>query len=748
MHRESVPKFQLGSKPTQKSSNLASKISFAADSRYQQLRWLLTSFCVLFSSLCAEQTSPSAEDTCPLGPRTSALTAGHREANGIGYNQGYSSLGLFLSDQFKDYYHPFFDFRAHAFNSGKLAGNIGGGVRTLAKNYPFVWGINGFYDIREAKHSTFHQVSAGIEALWPKWDIRINGYFPIGHKKQRYGIEFDGFSWNSALFVRRTEFAFTGGNIDLGYDLIRNDTYSLHGTLGGYYFAGKYAHTGGALLRFSSHITPYFSAEVQASCDTLFKGIIQGAVYLHLPMGKRFSFKQAKTSCNKLAALNQKVAEPVSRFEIIVTHSHKQRAVARDPETNLPLHFIFVDNTGASHDPDEQPQQSPFVGFVVTSTNGNGTIGSPYTSLHLAENNSNPGDIIYVFPGNNTSHRMDLGITLQDNQTLMGSSASLKVRTPFGKRVIPRQTHKSPNITNLFPSTNVVTLANNNTVKGLNIRGGATLHAIDGTNIQNAFLSQNHIADTLLGININGISGNVRIENNAIAAIEAISITKNITDPPFFNAQVSGNAIVEFFPNIASTISVELDGGENFINISSNKIDSTFGLTSSIHVNATGTSVNEITISNNVVTHTPKGIDVSLRNTTVNSLFVEGNAIANSLREGIAIATFDSATLATDVERNFIVNADSLRLFSRGISLHAHDTSSSNLRLLYNSSSTLKGNSAGYLLFTDPNGLITLQSMDGTFHGVVGFNEGSQGLFGLIDRVGHINVTPLSNLQN
>lgn len=136
--------------------------------------------------------------------------------------------------------------------------------------------------------------------------------------------------------------------------------------------------------------------------------------------------------------LTAQMVQPVARQEIVVTRHHTDTA----PASNV---FIFVDNLSHSQ----------------------GTFESPYTSLLAAQNNSNPGDIIYVFPGDGTTNQMNAGITLKQNQKFWGSGVSHPLATNLGNIVIPALTISNPKITNTGGSG--ITLAEGVEVSGFTV---------------------------------------------------------------------------------------------------------------------------------------------------------------------------------------------------------------------------------------------------------------------------------------
>ena len=117
------------------------------------------------SDVCTSKpVETSTKSCCEDGPRPMRVTARHIEPNGIGYNQGYTTLeGFFSSDPWGGAWYPFLDLRGHAFNNGKLAANAGIGVRYLSGSR--IWGGNFYYDYRNTKHQHYNQVALGLEAL-------------------------------------------------------------------------------------------------------------------------------------------------------------------------------------------------------------------------------------------------------------------------------------------------------------------------------------------------------------------------------------------------------------------------------------------------------------------------------------------------------------------------------------------------------------------------------------------------------
>ena len=448
-----------------------------------------------------EAKEPVIEEECLANPQSFRLSIKHLEADGIGYNQGYTSVDGFFAFTSIANWHPFFDIRAHFFNDGHPAANVGFGIRYQPNEAQAIIGVNGFFDFRRTGNSTFEQAGVGIEVLGTKWAFRTNGYFPIINKNNLYDVSFTEFVGHQAIFAVKRELAFKGFDISLGRTLLQKQFYSLAATLGGYmFFADFDKQASGGLFQLKANISRYFSIETQTSYDNLFKGIIQGQVALNIPFGKKIKARKKNLSCSASQALAERITEEVNRFEIIVTDHYNTETPAINARTKKELYLVFVDNT---------------------SSGGNGTAETPYNTLIAAQNNSSIGDMIYVFSGNEYTTGQDEGITLKTDQWLQGSVKSFPVLTAYGSSLIPAQTSTWPTIGTTSGDT--VTLANNNIIVGLNII--AKDSGIAGSGITNFTASYNNIlGGTVYDFYLEDVSGAISLKNNKAYSDEGLFV--------------------------------------------------------------------------------------------------------------------------------------------------------------------------------------------------------------------------------
>ena len=654
--------------------------------------------------------------TCENRASRSWLSAQHRESKGIGYNVGYSTLEAFLGQPFDEKSLAFLDLRGHLFNDGRWAANAGIGLRKALDFHPCVIGINAYYDYREAEHHHFNQVGGGVELLGSRWDLRLNGYVPLGERSHKFKDGFSKFKDHRAIFSKRYEFTFYGGDAELGWEFAKGDSWDLHATLGGYYFYGKFdKHTAGGLLKLTSRLTPYLTLEAQGSYDHLFRWIGQGAVALNLPFGGRAVSKEA-THCESPLSIGERLVEPVSRFEIIVKDNHRKTAIATDPVTGEPLFFIFVDNELGSSD---------------------GSFAHPYATLLEAQTNSSAGDVIYVFAGDGTTTGMAAGIVLKNNQQFLGSGVVHTLRTSFGLRDIPAQTALLPSITRTGGAT--VTLADDNIVRGFNIAGDSD--GISGTTILSGTFADNNITATGNSILLTTTgTGTFVVNNNTLNGFTGDGIT--------FTPSSSADYTLIIQDNRISTATLTSHGLE--INLNDFSQGNAFIRNNTIAVPNLGmslglsdSSTSMIFIDNNTITDSTIGISAECTLNTIGNIRIFANSIINSADQGISFECGDDSLITIDAQKNSIVNAN----IGGGGGLGAfHLTAGGNvnvaLRLFNNSAYSNNNTVIGFLIEeTGAASAINAQSPDLSLSGIANLNIGSNVGANSATKIGAVETT-------
>ena len=594
---------------------------------------LCTLFCIMMFSAFARSPILTQEET-DIGQSPMRIELRHIENKGVGYNTGYTTLEAFLAPS-RSKLTPFLDLRGHVFDDGKFAANTGVGLRLLSGCR--VYGVNAYYDYRHTKRHHYNQVSLGFETMGIRWDFRANGYFPVGSKKSSpYHVQrsitnpsFDSFIEHAAI-IRQTittnskvEFAMTGADAEAAYHILKNKNIDFYAAAGPYCYNYKNKQAIGGKVRFFAKIFKYLSLELINSYDSRFHENIQGSIGINIPFGKKSSTSknQILTKCKDAYLLNQRLFQDVERQEIIVVDQlHQKTSVdiasfAINPLTNEPYYFVFVNNTSSSL----------------------GTYESPYPTLALAESNSNPNDIIYVFPGDGTTQGMDSGIVLQPNQKFWGSGISQLLQTSKGPLSIPAQSATLPTITNTNIATdgNTITLAKSNAISGLHITSSLN-DAIYGADPQNLEVSSCIFENTTTYTIEASFSKDTSISimnNQFVNNVNGIFLNLNGTS----NLVCSNNT----FKNQTSLSSIPLtivaQNNTFSTHIENNLFDN--NLTGSIAFNLSSVSNADISLLNNVITNNSTGSQstlgssvVILSSNTIDhcSLVLEGNTFSDN----------------------------------------------------------------------------------------------------------------------
>lgn len=235
-----------------------------------------------------------------LSPSYSFLK--HREAKGIGYDQGYTSVDVMASPIDFPHFYPYLNVRGHVFNDGRFASNLGIALRYLSSKQDWIWGGNVFYDYRSAKIFSGQQLGAGLELFFGDIAMRVNGYLPIGVVKRKEAM--------------RAQVALANIQGEIGTKLFSMQNFQLRGALGVYYLTGRafnhqtFGKAWGSQLRLTGVIYKWVEAGVETTYDHIFNFTFQGYLALKIPLGNtRLHFADNAFMKNLFA--------PIRRNEII-----------------------------------------------------------------------------------------------------------------------------------------------------------------------------------------------------------------------------------------------------------------------------------------------------------------------------------------------------------------------------------------------------------------------------------------------
>jgi len=280
---------------------------------------------------------------CPDGA-PDHLILSHTEGKGLGYTQGYTSLELFLSQPFcQNQIVPFADLRGHVFNNGRYAANAGLGMRLLDDGCHRIWGVSGFYDYLQTSHRSYHQLSLGLEALSETWDVRLNGYLPIGKQRTSlYEFIYDDLSPTGFLLKGREEFAMKGVDAEIGYHFFNNECLDLYAGAGPYAYWGQAAavenafthkdkYAIGGRIRAYASLFNFVSLDVVTTYDAQFQWTGQVTLALMIPFDFKFNLQGWNDT---YSPIEQRSYQPIIRNEIIVTE--RINRYSRNPEVLNP----------------------------------------------------------------------------------------------------------------------------------------------------------------------------------------------------------------------------------------------------------------------------------------------------------------------------------------------------------------------------------------------------------------------------
>ncbi len=150
-----------------------------------------------------------------------------------------------------------------------FAGNFGLGRRWLEVPDGDIWGVSVWYDFDHDQPEFIHQASVAGEWLGPLWDMRVNGYFPIG----------------AARDLRTDVTSLTGMDMEAGRRLpgwLGENGVSFYS---GFYYYGvdRDLHAFGAQERLEIDLSDVFRVDIRVTTDPVFKTNLSFGLTYSLP---------------------------------------------------------------------------------------------------------------------------------------------------------------------------------------------------------------------------------------------------------------------------------------------------------------------------------------------------------------------------------------------------------------------------------------------------------------------------------
>lgn len=245
------------------------------------------------------------EEKCFYFSKNEQIALRHIEGKGIGYDQGYTTIQLFVAP-YISHFIPMLDLRGHVFDDGRFAANAGVGLRHM--NPARINGINAYYDYRQTRLMHFNQLTLGGESLGKWVDFRLSGYIPMGRKS--ISLEHNS---------QKRERILKGANAEAGIHMVKKKQMLVYGALGPYYFGARATNVWGGEARIAITFFEHVCIELSGSYDSLFKAIGQGQLSLIYFFGPKGELKTVdRRPCADTTVLRDRAAQWIERFEIIV----------------------------------------------------------------------------------------------------------------------------------------------------------------------------------------------------------------------------------------------------------------------------------------------------------------------------------------------------------------------------------------------------------------------------------------------
>jgi hypothetical protein len=638
------------------------------------IRYIFTS---LFLTAFLSATPPTpAQESAPDSPSGSAADLRITPRLGVGYSTsgaGYDGFGRFEGFvpllQTPGSTLTFLEGRLLLDNGAHLGGNLLLGHRFYSQETNRIFGGYFAYDSRETGESTFHQLGLGLESLGEVWDVRLNGYLPIGDTRQTVeervfdtGLQLSNLSFQDNFLVvegrrerrevRRLEAAMGGFDLEAGARIARlGSTGDLRGYGGLYYYDG--AGTDGSLgwrLRLEARPTDALSLGLAVQEDEIFGTNVVFNLGATFP-GTRPS--EASDRNSVIARMGESVGRTASIAVDVqeeVGDSFVEQIIERatNLDTGEPYFFQQVD---------------------LQAVGGDGTAETPFGTVEAALAASGANQIVYV---QGTSPPEIPGFTIPDGVSVLSAAPVQQIETvEFGLVQLPQSGSGN------FPRVRgTVTMGNDTVLSGFAI-ASETGAAIVASNINNTEIRDNTITSSAqAGILIQNTAGTVTLTDNvvtgngvsALTAIGANNITltggsltsTNSESNGIFLSDVNGTVAINNSPiaiSEAGEDGIFLQNINGTVEVSNSAIAIANSTESGIEAtNVTGT-VNLTAISGSQITTngTEAGINLNESTGSVNLSGFEVSSTGGAVIEGtnvnnvaIANSTLTSSNSATN----------------------------------------------------------------------------------------------------
>jgi hypothetical protein len=501
------------------------------------------------------EASGSVSGTTAIGSNGGYFWAQGDFGERPGIPGNYASFGAFAPLDFLGPNEQFFlDGQMTINDDTNIGANIGLGYRRLFEDWGSIFGANAFYAYDRSQNGfSYNQASVGGEWLTEYFQLTGNVYVPFDMQANKVGplilTKNSQFFKDNLVFIdlQHAEGQNRGADVDLAVPVPGAQWLSVAG--GAYYYDSKNNDSyNGWRARLQGNFTNVMTNLTFAKDDVYGSQVNFAATYFFGASNGNYNPSTMSLYDRMNTRVRRQARIPVQQTIIEV------KELAINPATGLPWTFAHFDNTAAP--------------------GGDGTTENRFNALVP----NTTADAILIHRGTTTRTNLlpgGTGITLNDNQLVFGEGCPTFIdvlNRPGAPCPLPTW---DPAGTNPFVTAdagnNIFTLADNNTITGVNMIAPAGGNAIVGNNITDFTL-------TKLNRNINPADG---VPNGTTGAGGGIVLTNasgtGVIQDFGFNipSAVGPNGIVisntnQPDLNVSITDGRFLNGGENGILLSAN----------------------------------------------------------------------------------------------------------------------------------------------------------------------------------
>lgn len=550
-------------------------------------------------------------------------------------------------------------------NRGNYVYNFGAIWRNYDASRNRIFGWNAYFDMDDGQgNADWKRFGFGMESLGKYLDFRANGYVVTGDDSFLMTDNVVGdlrLSGSNVYRVRNQtrENAYSGVDAETGGPLPYLGRRGINGYVGGYYLDNDTGFsTVGVSARVEALITESVTANFRYTQDDTFGSNGWVSVAYQIPNYRERTIFQPKS-------VHSRLADPVYRSNRIHTNID---------EVNTP-ELVMNEKTGRNYR----------IAWVNPNSDddGVGTMENPYGSLQLFAANNDPSfDVIRVVPNDDdsgTDLTVNGGLQLFDFQQLISSVSDFNLFTDDTGMdfIIPGEatpTNLGPLVSNPTngPGSSVIYLANCNTVSGLRIDGANAAGTDFGNGISNplpfqeARILNNTFTNYVTAMNLQNVSGDIRIQGNTATGLAGLSenglilTTGNASETNLLVSEntISSNGTVGVSVTVAQDAVLNADNPTGFNGSGNPAIQSTGIVDNEVTDNGEGISIvaksgstaNLIVENNTSSRNSTNGLRIQADGSFVNLRSLRGNVFNANLENGAFIHYLNGGTFQSITE--------------------------------------------------------------------------------------------------